>query len=65
MFALLKPFPSPIIVEIEQDLTRTQETNINLQIRLENAVTRQRESDGHATRAIRDLHSDLAMVCMH
>lgn len=50
------------VIEIEQDLTRTQETNINLQIRLENAVTRQRESDGHATRAIRDLHSDLAMM---
>ncbi|KAI8095082.1 uncharacterized protein B0P05DRAFT_524631 [Gilbertella persicaria] len=48
--------------EIEKGLTATQEVNVNLQVLLERAVNRQRESDVNATRAMRHLHSNLANV---
>jgi hypothetical protein len=48
--------------EIEQDLTETQEDNVNLQVLLERAVKSQKESDVFATQAIRSIHSDLNLV---
>ncbi|KAI8098917.1 uncharacterized protein BX664DRAFT_319924 [Halteromyces radiatus] len=50
------------VYEIEQDLTETQEDNVNLQVLLERAVKSQKESDIFATQAIRNIHSDLNMV---
>ncbi|KAG0171323.1 hypothetical protein DFQ30_001155 [Apophysomyces sp. BC1015] len=50
------------LVEIEQDLTATQEVNVNLQVLLENAVKTQKESDVFATQAIRTMYFDLASV---
>ncbi|KAF7725345.1 hypothetical protein EC973_009685 [Apophysomyces ossiformis] len=50
------------VSEIEEDLTATQEDNVNLQVLLERAVTRQKESDVFATRAVRHMHADLASV---
>ncbi|KAL0084048.1 hypothetical protein F4703DRAFT_1794524 [Phycomyces blakesleeanus] len=50
------------VVEIEQDLTATQEVNVNLQILLENALESQKEEDVHATQAIKSMYSDLATV---
>ncbi|KAG0183061.1 hypothetical protein DFQ28_005026 [Apophysomyces sp. BC1034] len=51
-----------LTAEIEDDLTATQEVNVNLQVLLERAVTRQKESDVFATRAVRHMHADLASV---
>lgn len=51
-----------IIAEIEQDLTATEEVNVNLQVLLERAVKTQKESDVFATQAIRNMYSDLASV---
>ncbi|KAL7309889.1 hypothetical protein PS15m_010714 [Mucor circinelloides] len=48
--------------EIEKGLTATQEVNVNLQVLLERAVNNQRESDVHATRAMRHIHTNLATV---
>lgn len=48
--------------EIEQDLTATEEVNVNLQVLLERAVKTQKESDVFATQAIRNMYSDLASV---
>ncbi|ORZ06078.1 hypothetical protein BCR42DRAFT_427665 [Absidia repens] len=48
--------------EIEQDLTETQEDNVNLQVLLERAVKSQKESDVFAIQAIRNIHSDLDLV---
>lgn len=48
--------------EIEKGLTATQEVNVNLQVLLEKAVNRQRESDVYATRAMRHIHTNLATV---
>ncbi|KAI8639920.1 hypothetical protein BD408DRAFT_348979, partial [Parasitella parasitica] len=48
--------------EIEQDLTATEEVNVNLQVLLERAVKTQRESDVFATQAIKNMYSDLASV---
>ncbi|KAI8336693.1 hypothetical protein BC941DRAFT_427806 [Chlamydoabsidia padenii] len=50
--------------EIEQDLTETQEDNVNLQVLLERAVESQKESDVFATQAIRSIHSDLNLVVL-
>lgn len=50
------------IDEIEKGLTATQEVNVNLQVLLERAVNNQRESDVHATRAMRHIHTNLATV---
>ncbi|CAO3657093.1 unnamed protein product [Mucor hiemalis] len=50
------------IAEIEQDLTATEEVNVNLQVLLERAVKTQKESDVFATQAIRNMYSDLASV---
>ncbi|KAI9256005.1 hypothetical protein BY458DRAFT_535464 [Sporodiniella umbellata] len=48
--------------EIEQDITATQEVNVNLQVILERAVHRQKETDVYAIRAMKNLHSNLATV---
>lgn len=50
------------VSEIEQDLTATEEVNVNLQVLLERAVKTQKESDVFATQAIRNMYSDLASV---
>lgn len=50
------------IDEIEQDLTETQEDNVNLQVLLERAVKSQKESNVFAIQAIRNIHSDLDLV---
>ncbi|KAI9013352.1 hypothetical protein CLU79DRAFT_768941 [Phycomyces nitens] len=50
------------ILEIEQDLTATQEMNVNLQVLLENALESQKEEDVHATQTIKAMYSDLATV---
>ncbi|CAO3589492.1 unnamed protein product [Absidia cylindrospora] len=50
------------VYEIEQDLTETQEDNVNLQVLLERAVKHQKESDVFATQTIRNIHSDLNLV---
>ena len=49
-------------MEIEDDLTSTQEVNVDLQVLLENAVKTQKESDGKTTHMIRNMHSNLANV---
>ncbi|KAI8890311.1 hypothetical protein K501DRAFT_319955 [Backusella circina FSU 941] len=48
--------------EIEEDLTATQEVNVNLQVLIEKAVNKQKESDVYATQAMRHIHSNLATV---
>ncbi|KAI8072633.1 hypothetical protein BC940DRAFT_291236 [Gongronella butleri] len=50
------------VCEIEQDLLATQENNVNLQVLLERAVRRQKETDQRATQRIRHLHSNLSMI---
>ncbi|KAI8378366.1 hypothetical protein BD560DRAFT_390172 [Blakeslea trispora] len=50
------------VYEIEKGLTATQEVNVNLQVLLERALNRQKESDVNATRAMRHLHTNLANV---
>ncbi|KAI7857917.1 hypothetical protein BDC45DRAFT_477636 [Circinella umbellata] len=50
------------ILEIEDDLTCTQEVNVDLQVLLENAVKTQKESDGKTTHMIRNMHSNLANI---
>ncbi|KAI9474877.1 hypothetical protein BDB00DRAFT_879617 [Zychaea mexicana] len=50
------------VLEIEDDLTSTQEVNVDLQVLLENAVKTQRESDGQTTHMIRNMHSNLANI---
>ncbi|KAI9025069.1 hypothetical protein CLU79DRAFT_746122 [Phycomyces nitens] len=50
------------VLEIEEDLTTTQEVNVNLQVILERAVSRQKETDVSATRTMRHIHADLASV---
>lgn len=48
--------------EIEKGLTATQEVNVNLQVLLEKAVNKQKETDVYATRAMRHIHTNLANV---
>ncbi|KAG1462011.1 hypothetical protein G6F56_005606 [Rhizopus delemar] len=48
--------------EIEQDITATQEVNVNLQVLLERAVDKQKETDVNANRAMKHLHSNLVNV---
>lgn len=48
--------------DIEEGLTSTQEVNVNLQVLLERAVSKQKENDVNATRAMRHIHSNLAAV---
>jgi hypothetical protein len=50
------------IEEIEQDITATQEANVNLQVILERAVHKQKETDVYATRAMKNIHTHLATV---
>ncbi|KAL0089749.1 hypothetical protein J3Q64DRAFT_1696845 [Phycomyces blakesleeanus] len=50
------------VLEIEEDLTTTQEVNVNLQVILERAVSRQKETDVSATRTMKHIHADLASV---
>lgn len=51
-----------LVDEIEKGLTATQEVNVNLQVLLERAVHKQKESDVYATRAMRHIHTNLATV---
>ncbi|CAO3662627.1 unnamed protein product [Rhizopus microsporus] len=53
---------SVFIAEIEQDLTATEEVNVNLQVLLEKAVKSQKESDVCATQTIRNMYTELASV---
>lgn len=65
MLFIIKKYPFYNIIklaEIEQDLTATEEVNVNLQVLLERAVKTQKESDVFATQAIRNMYSDLASV---
>jgi hypothetical protein len=48
------------LVEIEQNLTTTQELNVNLQVLLENAAETQREADAFASQSIKSAQLDLA-----
>ncbi|KAI8993305.1 hypothetical protein BDB01DRAFT_775837 [Pilobolus umbonatus] len=48
--------------EIENGLTATQEVNVNLQIMLENAVDKQKESDVYANQTMKHLYTNLATV---
>lgn len=50
------------IEEIEEDITATQEVNVNLQVLLERAVNKQKETDVYATREMKNIHSNLANV---
>ncbi|EIE81355.1 hypothetical protein RO3G_06060 [Rhizopus delemar RA 99-880] len=50
------------VQEIEQDITATQEVNVNLQVILERAVHKQKETDVYATRAMKNIHTHLATV---
>ncbi|KAI8087813.1 uncharacterized protein B0P05DRAFT_532373 [Gilbertella persicaria] len=50
------------VSEIEQNLTATEELNVNLQVLLEKAVKSQKESDVFANQAIKNMCSDLALV---
>ncbi|CAO3668286.1 unnamed protein product [Rhizopus stolonifer] len=50
------------VQEIEQDITATQEVNVNLQVLLERAVDKQKETDVNANRAMKHLHSNLVNV---
>ncbi|KAG1456070.1 hypothetical protein G6F56_006918 [Rhizopus delemar] len=50
------------VQEIEQDITATQEVNVNLQVILERAVNKQKETDVYATRTMKNIHSNLATV---
>ncbi|KAG1497440.1 hypothetical protein G6F45_012031 [Rhizopus arrhizus] len=50
------------VQEIEEDITATQEVNVNLQVLLERAVDKQKETDVHATRTMKHIHSNLANV---
>ncbi|KAG0738880.1 hypothetical protein G6F57_009426 [Rhizopus arrhizus] len=50
------------VQEIEEDITATQEVNVNLQVLLERAVDKQKETDVHATRTMKHIHSNLVNV---
>ncbi|CEG66525.1 hypothetical protein RMATCC62417_03088 [Rhizopus microsporus] len=50
------------VQEIEEDITATQEVNVNLQVLLERAVNKQKETDVYATREMKNIHSNLANV---
>ncbi|CAO3629351.1 unnamed protein product [Cunninghamella blakesleeana] len=50
------------VYEIEQDITETQEDNVNLQVLLEKAVKHQKKSDTFAAQIIKSIHSDISNV---
>ncbi|CAO3672550.1 unnamed protein product [Rhizopus stolonifer] len=54
------------VSKIEQDLNVTEEINVNQRVLLERSVETQKEKDSYATRVIRSIYSDLALViCEH
>lgn len=53
------------IDEIEQDITETQEDNVNLQVLLEKAVKHQKQSDTFAAQIIKSIHSDISTVILY
>ncbi|KAF9970151.1 hypothetical protein BGZ73_007249 [Actinomortierella ambigua] len=48
--------------EVEQELASTQELNVNLQIQLENALQKQKQSHSTTTMAVKSIQSDLGKV---
>ncbi|KAF9406594.1 hypothetical protein BGZ94_003056 [Podila epigama] len=48
--------------EVEQELSSTQEMNVNLQVQLENALERQRQSHSTTTQVVKMIQSDLGKV---
>lgn len=49
--------------EVEQELATTQELNVNLQVQLENALHRQKQTHSSTTQAVKLIQSDLGKVC--
>ncbi|ORX63171.1 hypothetical protein DM01DRAFT_1379693 [Hesseltinella vesiculosa] len=50
------------VCAIEKDILTTQEDNVNLQVLLERAVKRQKETDQIATQRLRHLHTNLSLI---
>ncbi|KAF9312296.1 hypothetical protein BG003_006437, partial [Podila horticola] len=48
--------------EVEQELSSTQELNVNLQVQLENALERQKQSHSTTTQVVKLIQSDLGKV---
>ncbi|KAG0224997.1 hypothetical protein BGW42_004729 [Actinomortierella wolfii] len=48
--------------EVEQELASTQELNVNLQVQLENALQKQKQSHSTTTMAVKSIQSDLGKV---
>ncbi|KAG0324013.1 hypothetical protein BG004_003556 [Podila humilis] len=48
--------------EVEQELATTQELNVNLQVQLENALHRQKQTHSSTTQAVKLIQSDLGKV---
>ncbi|KAF9961067.1 hypothetical protein BGZ72_005025 [Mortierella alpina] len=48
--------------EVEQELAATQELNVNLQIQLDNALKKQKQTQSSTTQAVKMIQSDLGKV---
>ncbi|KAF9158745.1 hypothetical protein DFQ26_007282 [Actinomortierella ambigua] len=48
--------------EVEQELASTQELNVNLQVQLENALQKQKQSHSTTTMVVKSIQSDLGKV---
>jgi len=48
--------------EVEQELSATQELNVNLQVQLENALQKQKQTHSTTTQAVKLIQSDLGKV---
>lgn len=48
--------------EVEQELSSTQELNVNLQVQLENALERQKQTHSTTTQVVKLIQSDLGKV---
>ncbi|CAO3569988.1 unnamed protein product [Mortierella alpina] len=48
--------------EVEQELAATQELNVNLQIQLDNALKKQKQTQSSTTQAVKMIQSDLGRV---
>ncbi|KAF9401508.1 hypothetical protein BGX21_001488 [Mortierella sp. AD011] len=48
--------------EVEQELASTQELNVNLQLQLDNALQRQKQTHSSTTQAVKMIQSDLGKV---
>ncbi|KAI7827688.1 hypothetical protein BC939DRAFT_387457, partial [Gamsiella multidivaricata] len=48
--------------EVEQELASTQELNVNLQIQLDNALQKQKQTHSNTTQAVKMIQSDLGKV---